>query len=967
MLFLCQLFGVNSYTQDLQGFKKVEGLNSNVVYSVMQDSKGYIWVGTEAGASRYDGYGFKHFTKDDGLSDNDIFQIHEDKKGRLWMLTYNGEPTIYDHGKILTPSNTAFLSKIKPGIMARSLVQYGDSIWYVTMHTAYLFVNDVLKKELHVNDIFKNEHNMFMEVLSYDKEPVLITNSGVYYPKTGKSIPINKKYHLILSAQKVLYLDNKLFFAKNNHIALYNLKDSSYSTPVITNARWSLGVFGNKANKQVVLLSENGIYTYDLASGKYQKTQSFEIPYADYYLSDKDGNIWVSSLNQGLFFKQPSALHTLEFNTKLNTKAAYSLGQFEHSIYAGFINGEYIKLNGGKAEMLQSIPSELSKVYGFVQAGQYFFLLTGNTLYDIATKKTYKHLQGSVKALCVNKQYAYIGFSFSVKKVPKQNINPSIRIDPKGDSNTVYNKRVNAMLAVGEDSVFLCGLDGLKLLVKDQLVKQAHQQLTIFNTGISKIIKQKNGPFICSSTGMGIAIFDEKKCWVIDKSKGLVSNVCNSVCIDKNNAVWVATNNGISKVTYTINKGELSSVVKNYTSADGLTSNIVHDILVHHDTIWIATKNGVCFFREDEMKQKYQPPTIVLEGFLVNNKSIDLTQQISLQYTENNIRIDFTGISYSSQNNIQYRYKLAGADTGWNYTTARRIEYSNLSQGKYVFLVSAANSNSEWNDPVQKVEFEIKAPFWKTTIFIIASFTSLLAIFFFVTRFIINNIRVKHAMQQKQLGYEKQLLQLEQQALHLQMNPHFIFNAMNAIKGFYAAANKQAANEYMDKFAGLMRMILEKNAQPTISIQDEITMLKSYLELAALRQDRKFVFDIEIAKGLNIFQLHIPSMLLQPFVENAVVHGIASLVDGGKILVSFSIENELLVCTIEDNGVGRVQSQLLNKYKLHQSKGIYITTQRLQLLSPKAKLTIEDIITVDGKLAGTKVALQLPLVFKNAF
>ncbi len=964
MLFLCTILCMNIYTQDLAAFKKVEGLNSNVVYCVMQDSKGYIWVGTEAGASRYDGYGFRHFTKDDGLSDNDVFQIHEDKKGRLWMLTYNGEPTIYDHGKILTPDNTSFLSKIKPGIMARSFVQYGDSIWYVTMHTAYLFVHDTLKMELQVNDIFRNSNNSFMEVLSYSNVPLLVTNSGVYYPLTGKAIPMAKKYDQMLSAQKVLYSDNKLFFAKNNSMVVYNLKDSSYSTPVIIKARWPLGIFGNKENKQAVLLSENGIYTYDLISGKYQKKQSFEIPYADYYLLDKDGNTWVSSLNQGLFFKQPSALHTLEFSTTLKTKSAYSLGQFENSVYAGFVNGEYLKLNRGKAKMLQTVPSQLSKVYGFVQAGQYFFLLTGHTLYDIAAKKTYKHL-GAVKALCMNKQNAYIGFSFSVKKVAKQNINPSIRIEPKGDSNTVYNKRVNAMLAVGEDSVFLCGLDGLKLLVKDQLVKQVHQQLTIFNTGISKIIQQYKGPFICSSTGMGIAIFDEKKCWVIDKSKGLVSNVCNSVCIDKNNTVWVATNNGISKVTYTLNKDELSSVVKNYTTADGLTSNTVHDILVHHDTIWIATENGVCFFREDEMKQKYQPPTVVLEGFHVNNKSIDLTQQISLQYTENNIRIDFTGISYSSHNNIQYKYKLEGADTGWNYTTARRIEYSNLSPGKYVFLVSAANSNNGWTGLVQKVEFGIKAPFWKTPMFIIISIISLLAIFFFVTRFIINNIRAKHAMQQKQLGYEKQLLQLEQQALHLQMNPHFIFNAMNAIKGFYAAANKQAANEYIDKFAGLMRMILEKNAQPTISIQDEMSILKSYLELAALRQDRKFVFDIEITKGLNIFQLHIPSMLLQPFVENAVVHGIAPLVDGGKILISFSIENELLVCTIEDNGVGRVQSQLLNKYKLHQSKGIYITTQRLQLLSPKAKLAIEDIIAANGKPAGTKVVLQLPLVFKS--
>lgn len=978
LFLLATLLCNKTNAQDLFGFKKVEGLKSNVVYCVMQDSKGYIWVGTEGGASRYDGYGFANFTKDDGLTDNDVFQIHEDKKGRLWFLTYSGEPTIYDHGKILTPTNTAFLSKIKPGIMARSLIQYGDSIWYVTMYTAYLFVHDELKKELSVNDIFKNANNTFMEVLSYEKEPVLITNSGLYYPLTGKAIPMAKRYDQMMAAQKVLYINGELLSTNAGFLSVYNFKDSTLKKPFRLPARWPLAIFKSKDEGCVMLLAENMLYKYNPSTGELTKELSLNIPYADYLLIDRDSNVWVSSLNQGLFFKQPSAVHRFDFNTKLHTKTAYSLGKYGRNIYAGFINGEYMEWSNGKASMLQSVPSDLGKVYGFYQKQNKFFALAGYDIYDVFSKQSIKSI-GSVKTICANATNFYIGYSFSVKKMPVDAFEHQHYLDPGYDKNTVYNKRVNAMLAVGNDSIFLCGLDGLKLLVKDKITAFANQQLDIFSTGITRIIKGNDGQFVCSSTGKGIAVFDGQHCWAIDKSKGLASNVCNSVFSDKRNIIWAATDKGISKVLYTINRDGISCKVKNYSTADGIPSNVVNDVLVHADTVWVATDNGVCFFREDQMQKGHLAPNIVIEGLFVNTKPVDAEKHVLLHYKENNIRIDFTGLSYTTQSYLQYRYKLEGADTGWNYTTARRIEYSNLSHGRYVFLVTAANANGEWNGIVQRIEFDIAAPFWKTLWFVLLMLMLISGIAFLLIKSRISSIHKKHFLEsnalqlqkekaefeKENMAYEKQLIELEQKALKLQMNPHFVFNALNAIKGFYAANNKAEADEYIDGFASLMRMMLQKNAKEKIPLHDEIEMLKTYLQLSNSKQDKKFTFDIQVQEQVNIWKLHLPPMLLQPFVENAVIHGVAATIYQGHISVSFSLQNGMLLCEITDNGIGRQQSKEINRFRLHQSQGIAITKQRLQLLSEKSKLTIEDVRKDNACIIGTKVTVLLPLLYKD--
>lgn len=980
IVFICVLsVGTQVSAQGYTAFKPIEGTLSKVIYCVFQDSKGYIWIGTESGVSRYDGYGFQHYTKDDGLSDNEIFQIHEDNKGRLWFLTYNGEPTLYENGKILTSSNTTFLRTIKPGIISRGFANRNDSIWYITRNNAYLFVRDTLKN-INAAPDYNKMFGGFIEVVSHSEKVVLVSKSFVYYPTTNTKLNIPAQFANQFPNTRALHIGNELIFYKGQSLFIYNIDNPSIRTITIPITHDINTIAYNKQNKNLWLITDVGIYQYDLSTQKIIDTIPVSLAFANYLLMDREHNLWLSSSNNGLYLSHVSSVANVETNYHFSNSTAYCLGIYKNAIYAGHSNGEYLIWKNGKASYNRAAGEKrLDKIYSFCNVDDKIMAVYGAFIFDADNPSQRTHNIGA-KAMVCNSGAVYIAFSYQVVKLSlarfhnKQHSNYDTALKP------IYGKRVNSMLAVGDDTLYLGAIDGLKILIKENVAAHPKQHLDIFGCMVTKMATNQRKQLFFATAGKGVGILSENNCYVINKAKGLASNVCNGIFPEGTNTLWIATNKGISKVIYTIIADSVACSIQNYSVVNGLLGANTNDILVSNDTVWLATDNGVCFFRKDNIGKPHSAPLLNLEGFFVNSKPLDFQKPITLPYTSNNIRIAYTGIAYHSENTVVYKYKLAGIDTGWSYTSSRTVEYPHLPPGNYTFIITAANANSAFGNYVKKISFEIAPPFWKTNWFIALTVSVLILLTILAIRIRIVAIKKKHErenttlrlqkekaeFEKENITYEKQLIELEQKALNLQMNPHFIFNAMNAIKGFYANNDRDSADSYIDKFASLMRMILEYNTKNILLLHEEIDILKAYLELAAIRKDDNFTYKISVENNLNIWNVCIPPMLLQPFVENAVIHGIAPLASNGHIDITFSISNNMLQCKVTDNGIGRQKSMQLNKFRLHNSKGIAITEQRLQLLSPDSRLCINDVVDSNEEVAGTMVVILLPITKKES-
>jgi LytS/YehU family sensor histidine kinase len=284
-----------------------------------------------------------------------------------------------------------------------------------------------------------------------------------------------------------------------------------------------------------------------------------------------------------------------------------------------------------------------------------------------------------------------------------------------------------------------------------------------------------------------------------------------------------------------------------------------------------------------------------------------------------------------------------------------------------VFKVKAANNDGVWNSDIASVKIHIQPPFWQTSWFftMVSFITAAMVVGFYKYR--VGQIRKQEKVKTQ---YNKQIAEAKMTAFRAQMNPHFLFNCLNSINRYILKKDPMIASEYLTKFSKLMRQILDNSKDATISLENELTALKLYIQLEALRFENKFDFKIEVDDEVTTDYIQIPPLLLQPYVENAIWHGLMHKKEGQPfLLIQLQIKDEYLECIIEDNGVGRVKALELKSKSATQNKsmGMQITSERITLMkivdpgSRKNPVRIIDLKNESGEPRGTRVELQIPL------
>lgn len=439
-----------------------------------------------------------------------------------------------------------------------------------------------------------------------------------------------------------------------------------------------------------------------------------------------------------------------------------------------------------------------------------------------------------------------------------------------------------------------------------------------------------------------------------------------SLAIEKQQ-LWIGTNKGYTRVHLAqIEQPQSWQIL--FESKEKCLQQAIRRM--HKDQVQIVGSSGIHVKNVAPTFTQMQP--CLEEVALMSNSSINGILPQAQHYlgtipsgrgkyrlAHNRNYLQFTyGVRFAAApHRVVYRYRLRGQQESWTFAGRRREAlFPNLKPGNYRFEVQATVAGQPW--PQERAHFEliIAQPFWQTWWFIsLVIFALVGGVFAF--------LRDRYVRTSRQLRLEKDLLESERKALRLQMNPHFIFNALDSISSFIFKNDSRQAVRYLNNFAKLMRLTLESSVESFHPVETEVNILKNYLELEKLRFKGKFEYEINVSDEID-YDVGLPSMMIQPHVENAIIHGVKPREENGYISIDFYLEGEYLVCEIKDNGIGRQAAAKLQSKGNHRSMATQINKDRLQLLSQtkhkKVELHIRDLHNEEGEAAGTHVILKIP-------
>lgn len=373
-------------------------------------------------------------------------------------------------------------------------------------------------------------------------------------------------------------------------------------------------------------------------------------------------------------------------------------------------------------------------------------------------------------------------------------------------------------------------------------------------------------------------------------------------------------------------------------------------------------------------------PEVKFKSLLINNvpaepgkkdsplkQEIDKQNEIVLNYGQNNFGFE---VGSSDTGKVYYSYLLEGFSNSWISGTQSSFSFINIPAGEYIFKIKASYKEDQWRENHRQIKITIHPPFWQTWWWRLIVISLLIFTFYRILRFREEKLKKKAAekerIQQDQLQKketERKLYEAELRAIRSQLNPHFLFNSLSAIQNLVNKQDTEAANIYLSKFSGLMRMILNNSDKIAVSVDEELKAIQLYLELEKLRLD--FNYSIIIDEDLDIHATEIPSMLIQPLVENAIFHGLSHQTGEKNLRIKIQKKEQSILCTIEDNGIGWRKSEQYRNDSGRNGKALKLTKERLEAICNEmhVPLNFELINKSDlNKGSGTIIIFDLPIM-----
>ncbi len=957
-----------------------QGLPSSETYFVTQDSKGYLWIATDAGVVKYDGYQFKTYTTADGLPDNTVFKIHEDKYGRVWFSTYSGRFAYYVHKTdsvysikanekltsiiktlptdfIFDSKDTLYVSIDRKGYL-KIYPPYYDKVQTYQYASNCLFVKEIEKnKYLYGKNYLHAMPTVQSIPLVFDNKNDLslaLLDTSIHVKSYGGAIHLANSNN-----QTIISTGVNLFEVKNNRIHYFKNTNQNFDTAynIITiNVDSQNRLWLNTLGKGTYLNSLNREKTNISFLSGMSVTSTFQ---------DNAKGLWFSTLEDGLFY-----IPTLEFkfyNKESGLSADKIFGLTKQNNKLICLASDYtfndIDLKEFSIKHRKNIDnSAFWNIKSFkdlyVVCGSPAFIFdsdskTGIPIYykDRETKQ-FLRMKDSENFDSENLLGCEYGSLFLINK------KTGFAKEIVKDLPTIFS------ICKVEDKIYLGTKTGVYKYTKNKLVFLG-DSLPLLKSRIDDILYINHQLFIATK-GNGVLIYNESNSIArYTEREGLASNMAKFLTNDDNGDVWVGTNRGISRLKKIDNN---HYKVNTINLSEGLVSSEINQLLVHDSLLFFATNKGL---GQVNIKQAFNEGIVIptyIEGLSINSVKYNFDSILHLNYHQNFVQILYKGINVKSEGKILYKYRLEGLDSSWTYSENTFVQYTTLPPGNYKFIVYALNSDGQISSLPTEFVFTINAPFWKTWWFVIILFLLIFFGLFSAYRFRINFIRKQ---EEEKTEMNKRITESELKALRAQMNPHFMFNAINSIQNFVLKNDSRSAQKYLTKFARLIRSVLENSKHDLVWLNKEVEALELYVELEALRASFCFDYEIIIEDSLNAENLFIPPMIIQPYIENAILHGIMPLSERrGKLEIKFTKSGHVLKCVIDDNGIGRKKAKEIKERKQlsHQSMGMTVTQDRIDILNEQNQNLLTKVEVIDKMINDLAVGttVEITINIKNS-
>jgi len=940
-----------------------DGLPDIEFYSILEDSKGFIWLASDSGLYRYDGKTYTQFTNAEkrGLS---VFQLFEDTQGRVWCTNISGQFFYVENNKLVTFIDLK--SELK-GQLANFNIEDGKVL--ITTSRA-LYVIDLHSKKILLKQIGKEGgvrlSSLEDSYLIMDFKTMKILGKDL---KEKHSFQFNvnnrdaKGVSTMQGQTHVFKLNETLFFSQQfkyqNTFKSVNINEGSVALVKGLELLKDIRIVAVKIlNDNLWVLSNKGIFVYEYQNKAFRiKKRILKEEIVTDVIIDKDHNYWVTTLTNGIYlipnievvkYTLPAKSNDIMAINKVNDSVVF-FGSKIGQVGILNINTSTYKLSSFLNNKVSALQYNPKKTYSYISTDDGSYFVDNKTLKttrrgNFKGVKSFSRLNENTTLYGTYLRLFFLNETTGVSKI-------------FSNDKRVYVTHHSTF----NDAVYVGYVDNLAVLDSDLNPTIIHYQgkeilaisITETTNGIIWVGTFKNGMFAIKGHEI-IAHYTTQK--------GLLSNQVSFLKGD-GNSVWITTPNGVQVFNTDL------KTFKSLTKTDGILSYKISGIEILNNKVVLSSNKGIFSFDKTKVFKTTSCPEIYFNDIKINEKTVAIETAYDLNYNQNSVQFEFNvnGVLYNQ--NKTYQYRLLGYNNNWITTdlNVNTVKYNSLPDGYYDFQVKPTEISETDSIAIKSIKLNVKLPFWKEWWFILLCTLSLIG---FVILYYKSKLKRKERAKQleiKQLSLDNELIVLKLENLRSQMNPHFIFNALNSIQDYIVLNKSRLASEYLGKFADLIRTYLNHSTKGKITLQEEINCLEMYLELEKLRFEDKLNYSIHVTGDLNADQVYIPTMLVQPYVENALKHGLLHRKTNRNLEANFNInlESKTIKTIITDNGVGREQAKKINsrKLKTHESFATKATQDRLTLLNygkeKQVGVTIIDLFE-DEKPTGTQVEIIIP-------
>ncbi|WP_236979330.1 ligand-binding sensor domain-containing protein [Membranihabitans maritimus] len=973
-----------------------EGLSQNSCYAISQDANGFMWFATQDGLNRYDGKEFQVYLpggeKGGSLPSNHISSLHFDPDRKvMWIGTVRGLSLYRQDIDSIVPISKLFpFASGLESLPIRKIYQSGsDEFWVVTQNSGLIYVNLATKaiSRLFTGPGVRTQVNGFAV---HQGEIVTSVGDRLYWlmPKPdGFEIEV---------------LNTGVNFSEIKE--LYSFRDRLW-IGTYTKGCFYMEGFGREGTvKRFEPASVGGIGTFQ---------------------ADRNGNLWIGTRGNGIIVFNPDDKRIWEARySKFDTRSLgkdFILSIFKDRqgiIWCGLSGGGISKYDPLKYqfENLKNDPLHPTSLPGnmvfevFESATGQHYIGTQNkgliqwnfedrTFYEypffadpgVPENTVYDIVDGTMNSLWIASWGGLIHFDLGTgvfKKYVEEDhpatqnlyaLHPLKYADSlliTGENGTMFfslekqtwypclpdffgeKAYIGRHIYEGENGmVWICTEGGglIRLDYKRQVYEVIEKVRNISNNSRYLL---KDGSNFWIATDNGIVIYDYIRDTIVKHiSFGDInrSNVCYSIRKGNTGDFWVGTNFGLVRIS----PGDYG--IQIYNLGNGLQFleyNTACTLAEEDGTLVFGGVGGITIFNPSEILDNTFSPDPIITGVRVNDKSRVPSNgdPMSFPHWENYFVFEFTANNFSNQERNVYKYRISGLSEKWvDNGNDHFASFNSIPPGSYTFQVKSANSDGVWSSNMAQFEFVILPPWWESWWFLLLLMLVSGFLIYLLIKRRITSIRNKAELKQR-------IYETEMMALRAQMNPHFIFNCLNSIDAFIQSNDKYQATMYLNKFAKLLRNVLDSSKQDTVTFSRDFETLKLYLELEELRNENKFTTILYADKILLQDDFKVPPLLIQPYVENAILHGLKyKHGHDGVLRITAKKLSDRIKYIIEDNGVGR--NGIKNGVSKNKtSYGMKMSSDRVKYFNGEenASVVITDLME-DGEASGTRVEVLLDL------